>query len=209
MSLLVLASVATAPADPGVTEWASSVSKLADPAAIEWAETTSTNTLAKEDYSWLLRSGGYTPPTPCSLGASDEPFAEHQQDQLLVCVSFSMPDSLWLSLSPELQELGGAFVLRGLPEGGFPALAANIRRLSDVGVSPPILIDPALFQEYDVQVVPTYVIKGSGTVDRVAGTLSPTLANDLLRRGKGTGASGTPSSASSFHFPPQQSGGGE
>lgn len=77
---------------------------------------------------------------------------------LLVFTSFSMPDSLWVSLSQELEAVGGAFILQGLPSNSFKELANKIYELRQKNVNADIQLHPQLFQDYQIHHVPTFVL---------------------------------------------------
>lgn len=92
---------------------------------------------------------------------------------LMVFASFSMPDSLWLSLNQEVERVGGAFILQGLPSNSFKELAAKLNDLRQKGVNATIQLHPQLFQEYGITQVPTFILKEEdGQWHKLAGSVS-------------------------------------
>lgn len=91
---------------------------------------------------------------------------------LYVFMSFSLDDQLWLQLSKELEAVGGIFVLRGLPQNSFKELANRLFALKEKGVTVPIQIHPKLFQEYEIQLVPTIVVADDTQYDKLSGNVS-------------------------------------
>jgi conjugal transfer pilus assembly protein TrbC len=93
------------------------------------------------------------------LTCIDQPIQTNENlSSLLVFTSFSMPDSLWVSLSQELELIGGTFVLQGLPDNSFKELANKIHELRQKGVNADIQLHPQLFQDYQIHQVPTFVL---------------------------------------------------
>jgi conjugal transfer pilus assembly protein TrbC len=101
---------------------------------------------------------------------------------LLVFVSFSIPDHAWISLSKELEKIGGIFVLRGLPQHSFQALATRILTLKAQGVNAPIQLDPKSFITYEITQVPTIVVADKQTFDKVAGHVSIKFALEQMAK---------------------------
>lgn len=75
------------------------------------------------------------------------------KDQILIFVSFSMPDAALQSYYQETQTLGGKLIIRGLKNNSFKDTQAKTMKL---GIN--FDIDPALFEKYGVVVVPTIVL---------------------------------------------------
>lgn len=88
--------------------------------------------------------------------------------QLLVFVSFSMPMPTLKALARDVNRVGGKLVLRGLvkgsssegsfPTGSFPETLIKLQELQEE-----ILIDPTLFEAYQVERVPTFVLREKTT----------------------------------------------
>lgn len=78
--------------------------------------------------------------------------------QLLVFVSFSMPMPTLKALARDVNRVGGKLVLRGLVKGNFPETLIKLQELQEE-----ILIDPTLFEAYQVERVPTFVLREKTT----------------------------------------------
>lgn len=100
--------------------------------------------------------------------------------KVLVFMSFSVQESTWIALSKEVEEVGGIFVLQGLPNDSYKELTTKIHRLRKKGVGAIIQIHPQLFQNYQVMQVPTFVLvdnKGSDFIaTKVSGNFSVLVA---------------------------------
>lgn len=73
---------------------------------------------------------------------------------LLVFVSFSMPLETLKSLTKQVNQLGENVVLRGLVNSSFRQTAEKVKELKQE-----VIIDPTLFEEYQIKVVPTFVLQ--------------------------------------------------
>lgn len=88
--------------------------------------------------------------------------------QLLVFVSFSISIATLKALAREVNQVGGKLVLRGLvkenlsagssSEGSFPETLIKLQELQEE-----LLIDPTLFEAYQVKTVPTFVLREQPT----------------------------------------------
>lgn len=130
----------------------------------------------------------------CIQGADLEETPLKNKASLLVFISFSMPESSLLTLSKELETCQGTFVIRGLPENSFETFFHRWKHLQDLGMKTPLSIDPDLFEKYHIKEVPTIILQGAKTVDKLTGNLpiesaltifaergeNKTLARDLL-----------------------------
>lgn len=75
------------------------------------------------------------------------------KDQILIFVSFSMPDAALQSYYQEVQLLGGKLVMRGLKNNSFKDTQVKTMKL---GIN--FDIDPTLFEEYGITTVPTILL---------------------------------------------------
>jgi conjugal transfer pilus assembly protein TrbC len=114
----------------------------------------------------------------CTAGIAESP-----DSKLLVFVSFSMPDATLLDLANEVNQAGGIFVIRGLPENSFKALAQKMLGLLDKGLKVSIQINPTFFQKYEIEKVPTFVLLGENDYDKVSGNISLEYALRLFSEG--------------------------
>ena len=113
----------------------------------------------------------------CSLSAG---LTSDPQTSLYVFVSFSLPDETWLTLSKELEKVGGIFILRGLPENSFKNLALKVQALRKKGLKIPLQVDPRLFTKFDVQAIPTFVINEEEKFDKLSGNVSLAFALEKM-----------------------------
>lgn len=111
---------------------------------------------------------------------------------LMMFVSFSVPLSTWKEASPDLEKLGGAFLIRGLPGSSFEELRNRILELRKEGIKAPILLDPQSFITYSIKTVPTLILKGDTSshednplYDQVSGNIPISEALRLIAE-KGT-----------------------
>lgn len=96
--------------------------------------------------------------------------------QFLVFVSFSMPMPTLKALARDVNRVGGKLVLRGLvkgssSEGSFPETLIKLQELQEE-----ILIDPTLFEAYQVERVPTFVLR-----ERPTESAEEKMTYDVLR----------------------------
>lgn len=80
-----------------------------------------------------------------------------KKDQLLVFVSFSMPEASLKALAKDAGQHNAVLVLRGLYEDSFVKTAS---KLKDLGIG--VDINPELFETHQVDAVPTFVAVKSG-----------------------------------------------
>lgn len=107
-----------------------------------------------------------------NLDVTKQSKEEKRHPDLLICVSFSMPDETIKALAAQAQKEGGKVVFRGLYKGSFREMGQKLRKL---GIE--ALIDPVVFQKNAVQQVPTFLYKG----DRVSGNISLPYALKTLQ----------------------------
>ncbi|MDT1914036.1 type-F conjugative transfer system pilin assembly protein TrbC, partial [Acinetobacter baumannii] len=72
-------------------------------------------------------------------------------------VSFSMPEEDIRNLINEMAKVKGGVVIRGLVDDDFKKTVAKVASLKTKDGAG-LMIDPTLFQLFDVKQVPTYVI---------------------------------------------------
>ena len=93
-----------------------------------------------------------------SLFPQDEEMLEPgKKDQLLVFVSFSMPEASLKSLAQAAEQHNAVLITRGLYEDSFVKTA---NKLKDLGIG--VDINPELFETYQIDAVPTFVCVKSG-----------------------------------------------
>lgn len=80
-----------------------------------------------------------------------------QETRFFACISMSMPNTTIKEISNHLESIGGSFVLRGFPGNSFNEFILKVQQLRSMGINANIQIDPDLFDECDVEVVPTFL----------------------------------------------------
>lgn len=113
--------------------------------------------------------------------------------------SFSMPERTLRNMLDEATQNGVVFVLRGLAPGtNIPGTLKRLKSLlNDIEKPANVIIDPTLYQRFNITVVPTLVltrkkqepvfVRGPVTVEwfrRRAGALALDQSNDLGQRGE-------------------------
>lgn len=76
--------------------------------------------------------------------------------ELIVFVSFSMPEESLIRLAKQTERAGGVLVLRGFKDGSLKATSRAVQELGLAGTS--FQINPPAFSKYKVQTVPTVVL---------------------------------------------------
>lgn len=159
--------------------WIKQAANRSDPEAVEWLKQhlveypLQQNILPRQDIQ------NKTVKNECFNCSSDsqEIFSD---PQVFVFMSFSIPDETWVSLSGELEKVGGIFVIRGLPKHSFTELASKILSLKEKGVNSPIQLDPKKFQAYQLTSVPVFLIEEEKSYDQLMGNISLKFAIDMM-----------------------------
>lgn len=107
-------------------------------------------------------------------------FREESKQKLLLFTSFSVPLESWKEHSIFLEKTGGYFVLQGLPQNSFTALAQKMVELRKAGIRAEILLDPESFEKYEIHVVPSLVLDKGEQHDKVSGNLKISTALSLF-----------------------------
>lgn len=95
--------------------------------------------------------------------------------KFLVFISFSMPEETLKALNTQVNRIGGKLVLRGLVKGSFRETAQKLKELQI-----DIIIDPTLFEAYQIDRIPTFILRNAPTTsveedvtfDRLTGNVS-------------------------------------
>jgi conjugal transfer pilus assembly protein TrbC len=124
-----------------------------------------------------------SPKEPCSTCLTKGATVVDPETTLYICLSFSVPDSVWISLSKQAEKLGGTLLLRGIPDNSFPELSRRLTRLKHLGLNATVQIDPEFFQRHQVSKVPTFVVQGDMGVDKLSGNISLEDALRLMAEG--------------------------
>lgn len=153
-------------------KWVEEVSSRVDPEAITWVK----EQLHKDPVIDRLKQSEHFPinsTQPCITGL----LTKSATYDMAVCISFSVPDAVWIELSNVLEKVNGAFILRGLPDNSFKKLSEKVQLLQKLGVNAPLLIDPLLFTKNNVETVPTFLVSDQdeiqqGKIDKISGNIS-------------------------------------
>ncbi len=78
---------------------------------------------------------------------------EDNAPTILVFASFSMTESALKQLASDLKKVGGALVIRGLINNSFKDTSLYLQELGEG-----VLLDPTLFEKFNVKTVPTFII---------------------------------------------------
>jgi len=119
----------------------------------------------------------------------------------VVLVSFAMPEDALRDLLAEAGRIGAPVLLRGLVEGSLRATLERAARLSEpaggtegAGPAAGLAIDPTLFERFDIEAVPAFVVSAEPIAPctrggcetpphaRVAGGVSLTYALGVIAR---------------------------
>lgn len=121
-----------------------------------------------------------------------EMFDEENTPIVLVFASFSMPQETLKQLANDLKKIKGALVIRGLINNSFKATSLYLQKVGEG-----VLLDPTLFDKFNITSVPTFIIT-EGDVkaeqipkhDRLRGNVSLRFALERsLKEGETKGTS--------------------
>lgn len=102
---------------------------------------------------------------------------QNQATQVLVFVSFSMPESCLKSLFQEASKHNAVLVMRGLVDDSFVKTA---QKLQNLGIT--VDINPELFVTHNISTVPTFIlIKDDHPVYSLKGNVSLEFATQKLK----------------------------
>lgn len=101
-------------------------------------------------------------------------FSSNTRDDfnLFVFMTFDLPLSTWIEYSNDLNKVGGAFVVIGLPDDSFLKFAKVVKELKDQGVTAPIQLNPVLFDKFDIFMAPSIVLVDGDSYDKISGCVS-------------------------------------
>ena len=118
-----------------------------------------------------------------SLGCSKSPNPKPTEDNrenfstsLYIFVSFSMPKEALKALAVEAKKHNAVLVIRGLIDNSFVKTAMVLKELGEG-----IILDPTLFKEYDIRVLPTFVRNHGEGYSKIAGNVSLAYALEKLK----------------------------
>lgn len=104
-----------------------------------------------------------------------------RKEEILVFVSFSMPELSLKELSKEAGKHNAKLILRGLYRESFRKTAEKILEIDKKGLS--LEIDPKLFKKYQIKQAPTFVlIEGEKEIGRLSGNVTLEYAKTELEK---------------------------
>ena len=92
------------------------------------------------------------------------------KDGLKIFISFSMPKELIKNYDKIARKIGAKIILRGLINNSFKDTISYIKQLNDQGMM--IDIDPRPFEEFKIDLVPSFVLSHSNHHDKLVGSVS-------------------------------------
>jgi type-F conjugative transfer system pilin assembly protein TrbC len=101
----------------------------------------------------------------CSSNLSQEANGVSKKEDLLIFVSFSMPEQSLKLWSQQAEKTGSNLILRGLINNSIQATTQN-------KIIGGFNIDPEMFQKYDIKTVPAVVLVKNNQYDVVYGDTS-------------------------------------
>lgn len=101
--------------------------------------------------------------------------------EILVFVSFSMPELSLRELSKASKKYNAKLILRGIYKESFRKTAEKILEIDKKGIS--LEINPKLFKQYEIKQVPTFVlIEGGDEISRLSGNVTLEYAKSELEK---------------------------
>jgi conjugal transfer pilus assembly protein TrbC len=113
-------------------------------------------------------------------------FAGSEKGRVYYFFSFSVPEESLVQAMRQAQKLNATMVLRGLKNDNWNVTLKEILTLSQkAGVQKGAIIDPTLFDDFDVRVVPAVVYQcEDGSYYKVSGNIPVQNAMEIIfRRG--------------------------
>lgn len=104
---------------------------------------------------------------------------EVSDSQFYIFVSFSMPKESLRALAMEANKHNVVLVIRGLVENSFLKTATFVK---DLGES--VVLDPLLFREYNVVVVPTFIEAHKAGYKKISGNITLAYALEKFKEGR-------------------------
>lgn len=108
----------------------------------------------------------------CGAQDLDMDFPVEKEEKLYAFVSMSMPENTLKEISQHVEPMGGSFVLRGFPGGTATEFAKKLIELRSIGIKADFQIDPDLFEDFQVEAVPTFVYVKGDAHKKIVGNVS-------------------------------------
>jgi len=103
---------------------------------------------------------------------------EASLSNLYIFVSFSMPKETLKALAFEAKKHNAVLVIRGLIENSFLKTATFLKELGEG-----VVLDPLLFREYNVMVVPTFIEEQQAGYKKISGNITLAYAVSKFKEG--------------------------
>lgn len=103
---------------------------------------------------------------------------ESSDPSLYIFVSFSMPKESLKALAVEAKKHKAVLVIRGLIENSFLKTAMFLKNLGEG-----VVLDPLLFQEYNVVIVPTFIEAHTAGYKKISGNITLAYALEKFKEG--------------------------
>lgn len=103
---------------------------------------------------------------------------ENSDSKVYIFVSFNMPKEALKALAIEAKKHNAVLVIRGLIENSFLKTATFLKDLGEG-----IVLDPLLFKEYKITVVPTFVEKHLAGFNKISGNITLAYALQKFKEG--------------------------
>ena len=100
-------------------------------------------------------------------------------NNLFIFASLSLTENTLIELAKQAKKYNGMIVFRGFKNGSFKEMVAALRNTVEKSKSG-VIIDPTLFTEYDVTVVPTFVVTDHKKHDKLSGNVTIDFALDKI-----------------------------
>jgi type-F conjugative transfer system pilin assembly protein TrbC len=107
-------------------------------------------------------------------GIPDTSLAKKGLRNLLIMVSFSMPEDMLASYAKQAKEVGAILVMRGLVDGSLSKTTARVQSLNIGGSS--WEIDPPLYRKFKIAKVPSFVLVDEEAAAKMENDCAPDVS---------------------------------
>ena len=114
--------------------------------------------LVSSDFSDEIKSDNISLDNSSSMVSSDSPFTIPTSAQLLIFISFSMPEESLKALAKQAKKAGGTLVLRGLVDNSVKKTLTKIVEVFGKEEFDSFTIDPLAFKNFGIKAVPAIVV---------------------------------------------------
>ena len=129
--------------------------------------------LVNSDFSDEIKSDNVSLDSSSSMISPDSPLTIPTSAQLLIFISFSMPEESLKALAKQAKKVGGVLVLRGLVDNSVKKTLAKIVAVFGKEELNGLTIDPLGFQDFGIKAVPAIVVtESSKKFDIIYGDVS-------------------------------------